>query len=109
MLLRSGDANDVWLGMSDDKVPAAKAEKAREDGLRGERAICSVREWLLLFIHVFNAKRHAEAKEVLEIKDPVVTSLGVFVPAVRSIGMPNQGPLFVSSTYAAYADPPEGG
>ena len=84
MLLRNRDSNDVLLGGSDDEVPAAKAEMAREDGLCGERAVCSVRELPPLLNHVFNAKPQAGAKEVRESEDSVVTlSVCLYPPSAR--------------------------
>lgn len=70
---RVADPSDVWLGMSDDEVAAARAEMAAEEGHRGERAVCSARERPLLLVHVFNAALGQEAKGTLDIENPVIT------------------------------------
>lgn len=70
---RVADPDDVRLGLSDDEKDWAKAEIDREDGLRGERAVCAARHRPFLIIHVFNGSIAEGAEGRLSIENPVVT------------------------------------
>ncbi|WP_128562150.1 Z1 domain-containing protein [Methylobacterium crusticola] len=74
---RVADPNDAQIALSADQLAGGQAEKARENGLRGDKAFCAQRTCPLLLIHVFTTKADATDKK---LTDPVA-SLSFCLPS----------------------------
>jgi hypothetical protein len=75
---RVADPNDAQIGLSQEQLDDAAAERAREGGLRGDKAYCAQRTRPLLLIHVFTTQE-AEGKK---LTDPVA-SLSFCLPSTN--------------------------
>lgn len=67
---RVADPNDAQIGLAQEQLDDATAERTREGGLRGDKAYCAQRTRPLLLIHVFTTQSDAEGKK---LTDPVAS------------------------------------
>ena len=79
---RVADPNDAKLGLTKEQLDDAAAEKARPDGLRGDKAFCAQRARPLLIVHVFATSDPTKDERVNDLTDPVV-SLSFCLPSTR--------------------------
>jgi hypothetical protein len=83
---RVADPDDAQLALGDMAKKAAEAEKARPNGVRGDRAFCLQRVRPLLIIHCFSSAQPPG----LDFREPIVS---------LSFCMPSTGTQVVSRTY----------
>jgi hypothetical protein len=74
---RVADPNDAEIGLTEEQLAAARFERNREGGLKGDKAFCAQRSRPLLLIHLFTTNDQPEG---IKIKG-VVTSLSFCLPA----------------------------
>lgn len=76
---RVADPDDAQIALTKDQLSDGLAEKAREGGLRGDKAFCVQRTRPLLLIHIFTA---GDRTVGLKLTGPVV-SLSFCLPSTR--------------------------
>jgi hypothetical protein len=74
---RVADPNDAQFALSEPDKDAARAEKEKDDGPKGDRAFCLKRQRPLLLIHIFSSEGLAS------ITPPVVEATGIEIAAVN--------------------------